>query len=74
MVYPMQAPQQKGKENTFIEGKKEVGRALVSKKSMYFHWLSPSWKKKRSFYTSCWALLLSQGVRGPLSGLLTVFN
>ena len=37
---------------------------------MSFQWLSLP-RKKRSLLSSCWALLSSQGVRAPLSGLLT---
>ena len=39
-----------GKENAFLEGEREVGRVLVNKVSMNFHWLSPCWREKESFF------------------------
>ena len=55
----------------FYREEKELGRAVVNKESMAFHWLSPSREEEES---SCGALLSSQGERAPPAGLPTVFN
>ena len=64
------------REEVFIKEKikLELGVAMVNKKSMAFHWLSPLPGKKRSLSSSCWALQWSQGVRTPPFGLPTLLN
>ena len=41
MVNDMQDSTWPGKENAFIEGEKEIGRAKTKQEFMAFHWLSP---------------------------------
>ena len=72
MVSHVQVPAQQVK-NTF-RGEKEVGRAIVNKEFMAFHWLSPCQERRQDDESFCWDLLSSQGMRAPPSGLLHLFN
>ena len=54
-------------------GGKEVGRAVVNKGSMAFHWLSPCQERRGGFLLPVRARLLSLGVRVPHSGLPALF-
>ena len=61
------------REEHFYWEEKEIGRLAVNRVHDFSLVVSlPA--KKRSLYSSCWALLLSQGVRAPPSGLSTLFN
>ena len=73
MASHMQVPTQQGKENAYIEGK--GGCQGYSEHRMLGFSLAESLPGKKSrLSSSCWVLLLSQGVRAPPSGLLTLFN
>ena len=56
----------------FYRGENEVGRALVNR--VYGFSLAQSLPGKKSLSSSCAALLSSQGVRAPASGLPTLFH
>ena len=67
MVNHVQVPAQQEKENTFTERKKGAGRAIINR--VHDSSLAESLPGKKSRVSpSCWALLLSQGMRAPLSG------
>ena len=72
MASHMQVPCAVRKGESYYRGEKEVGRAIVDKESVAFHWLSPCQERRLS--SSCSALLLLQGVRAPPAGLPTLFN
>ena len=74
----MQVPCKNG-ENSFIEGEKAVGRAIVIKESMAFRWLSCdsfslakmlSGKKRKSFFSLLGSAIFVR--RDRPSGLLTL--
>ena len=65
---PHASPCTTGEGELFYRGEKEVGRAIVNKESMAFHWLSLC--QKRSLFSCCWALF---PVVDP-SGLPALFN
>ena len=68
----MPVPTQEGKEPANTE-KKEAGRVVVN--PVHGFSLAESLSgNKRSFSSSCWALLWSKGMRAPPSGLPTLFN
>lgn len=69
LVSCVQVLEQEGKENTL--GEMEVERAIVNRVHGFLLTESLSGK---SLFSSCWALLSSQSMRAPLSGLLTLFN
>ena len=52
MVSYMQVPTCKEKETAFIEGGNEVGRAIVNKESMTFHWPGLCQERKGVFFSS----------------------
>ena len=58
----------------FYRAEKEVGRAVVNRASVTFHWLSPCQERRGIFLLSCWALLSLQDVRASPSGLPTLFE
>jgi len=62
----MHVPTQPRKEKAFIEREEEVGRVIVNKETMAFHWLGPCQEEESS---SCWVLLLLWGRRASPSGL-----
>ena len=68
----MQVPACQGKENAFLEGEKEVGRATMNQESMALSVIK--FLPGKNIFSSSWALLLSEGVRAPPSGLPTLFN
>ena len=51
----------------FYRGEKEVGRAIINKESMAFHWLSPCRKEEESFFfqLSSVILALTEHVSSP---------
>ena len=49
MASHMQVPKQQGKENAFMERKRNLGRAIVNKESMTFHWVSPCQERRGGF-------------------------
>ena len=61
-----------GKENPFI-AEKEFGGAIPVQRGHCFSLAASSLGRKRSL-SSCWPLLLLQGVRASLAGLLTLFS
>ena len=68
---PRESPR-KAREEHFYREEKEVGRAIVNKESMTFHWLRACQERRGIF-------LLPVGLcyghmRAPSSGLLTLFN
>ena len=67
----VRVPTWQEKENTFTEGK----RKLTGQQRVHGSSLAESLPgMKRSLSSSCWALLWSQGVRTPSSGLSTIFE
>lgn len=64
----MQVPAQRGMENIFTKGGKEVDRAIIE----YGFSLAESLPEKESI--SYWALLIFQGVRAPPAGIPALFN
>ena len=59
----------------FYREEEEVGKAIVNKDSIAFHWLSCCQERKWNLSSSSsWVLLPLQDMRAPLSGLLTPFN
>ena len=58
----------------FYREEKEVGRVIINKESMAFHWLSLCQERIGVFSSSCWGVLSSRGTGAPPSGLLTLFN
>ena len=88
MVSPMQVPNENGKENSFKEGRNKLGglqqtepiEELRVGSTVAFYWLSCDsfslaelLPARGNLSSSCWALLLSLGVRAPPSGGLTLF-
>ena len=61
-----------GKENPFI-AEKEFGGAIPVQRGHCFSLAASSLGRKRSL-SSCWPLLLLQGVWASLAGLLTLFS
>ena len=67
------SPPSKGRRGFYRE-ENEVGRAIGKKKNVHRFFLAESLPGKKRVSPSCWALLLSQGVRMFLSGLPALFN
>ena len=61
-----------GKDNSFIEGKKKVERAMVNKNFVAFHWLSSCQEKRGVFLLPSGLCYFLMGA--PLSGLLTLLK
>lgn len=58
-------PRQQGRESTFIEGVRKVGRAVGNKETIEFS-LAEFLPGMKSLSARCWALLLLQGMRAAL--------
>ena len=65
------SPQGKWRRMLLLRGK-STWEGKLSEESMTFHWLSPC--QGRSLSSSCWALLLLQGMRAFPAGVLTLFE
>ena len=61
-------------ENAFRERKKKSWEDCSKQRVLSFSLAESLPGKKSRLSSSCWVLLLSQGVRAPPSGLLTLFN
>ena len=71
MVSCEQVPAYQGEKNIFIEEKEELGRDIVNRVLMAFHWLSLCWKEV--FPLTLGTAIISV-MRAPPSYLPIIFN
>lgn len=64
----------KNKTKQFYRREEEVESAVENIRVHGFSMAESLLRKKRGFSFSFWVLLLSQGMRGPHSGLPPIFN